>query len=110
MGIYNREDYNTALPQLEKRIKQLEDNGIYVAKVNKTTYREVVQALKDGKIPFAITSNSYDTFNVYPYSFAGTGALYFGRMHGSANAPAYKLAVLTSDNTWTTYTTNLATT
>lgn len=109
--LYNREDSRAALPQLEKRITELERNkDIYVATINKTTYKEVVNVLKDGKIVFAKTSNSYGTYNIYPYSYMGTGQVFFVRMHGSPSEPQYKCVILREDNTWTTYTTNLATT
>lgn len=111
MTIYNREDSRAALPQLEKRITELESNkDIYVATINKTTYKEVINELKNGKTVFAKTSNSYGTYNIYPYSYMGTGQIFFVRMHGSPSEPQYKCVILREDNTWTTYTTYLATT
>lgn len=109
MTKYSRLDYQTALPQLESRIKELEnkESEIFIAKIDKTKYKEVYKALKDGKIVFAVTSNSYGTQNIYPYTFAGADKFFFGRMHGSQNSPAYKLATLDSDDAWATYTTNL---
>ena len=109
MAIYNREDSRTALPQLEKRIRELEEHGVYVATINKTSYKEVKDALKKGYIVYAMTPNSYGTNNMYIYSNTGTDKICFFRMHYS-NAPSCRYAYVNADNTWTTQTVNLATT
>lgn len=105
MAIYNREDPRTALPQLEKRIKGLEDQ-IFIAHANETKYQEVYDALKAGKIVYAFSPNSYGTYNLYIYSYSGVGKICFYRMQGE-NTATYKALVLDTDNVWTSYTVNL---
>jgi len=111
MATFNREDPRTALPQLEKKLTEMIegiDGGLFIAEYDKTTFKEVRAALLDGKLPFAITTNSYGTFNAYPYTFTGTDSIVFGRTHG-INSPQYRIVRLYEDDTWTTTTINLAT-
>ena len=105
MAIYNREDPRTVLPQIEKRLQSVEDQT-FIAHVNKTTYREVHDALKAGKIVYAFSPNSYGTFNLYIYSYSGVGKICFYRMQGE-NTATYKALVLDTDNVWTSYSVNL---
>ena len=109
MTIYNREDSRTVLPQLEKRVTELEENKVYMATVDKTTYREAVSALKRGELLFAKVENSYGTYNIYPYCYHGTSALVFARIHWGS-APQCKIVFLNDDDTWETRTYTLATT
>ena len=99
MAIYNREDPRTALPQLEKRIRGLEDQ-IFIAYLDKTTYKEVRDALEAEKLVFAFAPNSYNTYNLYIYSYSGDGKVCFYRMHGE-NTASYRNLVLDKDDVWT---------
>lgn len=109
MARINREDFQTAIPKLEKMIEELEDNKIYIATVDKTTYREATAALKRGELLFAKVTNSYGTYNIYPYCYHGTSALVFARIHWGS-APQCKIVFLNDDDTWETRTYTLATT
>ncbi len=82
---------------------------IFIATINETTYQEVADALDAGKMVFAVTPNSYNTINVYPYAYTSLARFIFIRGHGESE-PQNKIVTLFADDSWTTVTENLQST
>lgn len=93
----NAENLNNAMQDV---IDLITPDRVFFAEINSTTYAEVIAALNDNKTVLAIVSNSYGTFNVYPYMYAGNNVLYFGRLDGDASDPYAKVYTLTSSDVW----------
>lgn len=100
----NAENLNGAMREV---IDQIPAANVFIAEKDTTTYAEVTAALNAGRVVFATVANSYGTFDVYPYAYAGNGILYFLRVDGSAASPTFKGLTLDSTNTWASIETGL---
>lgn len=83
---------------------------IFIATFGETTYQEVADALDAGKIVFAVKSNSYGSFDVYPYSHANLVGFMFEQLYVGYSVPQGKYVSVDVDDTWTTVTEDLQST
>lgn len=93
----NAENLNGAMQDV---IDMIPIQSAFVAEQGSTTYAEVTAAMNAGQVVFAAVTNSYDTVNIYPYAYAGSGIYYFLRVDGSPANPKIKGLTLDSSNTW----------
>lgn len=100
----NAENLNGAMQNV---IDMIPGASLFIAEKDTTSYADVVAALSAGLMVFATVPNSYGTFNVYPYAYAGNGILYFLRVDGTAASPTFKGLTLDSSNTWASIETGL---
>lgn len=93
----NAEHLNGAMQDV---IDMIPIQSAFLAEQGSTTYAEVTAALNAGQVVFAAVTNSYDTVNIYPYAYAGSGIYYFLRVDGSPANPKIKGLTLDNTDTW----------